>query len=189
MKPTKKELNSLVSILNSDRPREVKTQKESKKSEGKKKSLNFGKKAKKEVIKPINQKGKDLLNKFLGQHERRLHVENRTRFYQLRISLKEKDFSRIITKEINPKIESCHLTVKSLYSELKQDLKDRYTNKESIYKKISLIRQNRLKIVQLTDRKNNLLFMYKFRYSIMKQLFSLLSVKTKLGKIGGNPTR
>jgi len=187
MKTTKKELNSLVSILNSDRPKELKTAKENKKSTGKKKSLNFGIKAKKEVIKPINQRGKDNLNKFLSQHTRRLHVENRTRFYQLRISLKEKDFSRIITKEINPKIESCYLTVKNLYTELKQDLKDRYTNKESIYKKISLIRQNRSKIVQLTDRKNNLLFMYKFRYSIMKQLFTLLSVKTNAVKSEENP--
>jgi len=200
MKTTKKELNSLVSILNSDRPKELKTAKENKKYTGKKKSLNFGIKAKKEVIKPIDQRGKDNLNKFLGQHARRLHVENRTRFYQLRIQLKEKDFSRIITKEINPKIESCNKLVvlfstkisqllakrnlisqnklEGNYSELRQEIREEIKELKA-NGKYTLIVENRSQIAQLTDKKNNLLFLYKFRYSIFKELFSLLSIKTK----------
>ena len=108
---------------------------------------------------PINQRGKDNLNKFIARNEKIQHVENRTRLYQLRITFKEKNISRTIERDILPEIRECESIIKNnsadslVYSQAKERIQD------------------------LRAKIENLQFRYKFRFAILKTLFSLVQSK------------
>ena len=130
------------------------TKKTTKKT-GEKKSI----KEVKEPVSPINQRGKDNLNKFIARNEKLQHADNRTRLYQLRITFKEKNISRTIERDILPEIRECESIIKNnsadslIYAKAKQRIED------------------------LREQIKHLQFRYKFRFAIFKTIFDLVKSK------------
>lgn len=133
----------------------------------------------KDKIKPIDAKGKDLLHKFLGRNEKRVKADSRSRFFQLRIQLKEVGS----TKKVDDEINSLHRSIDEKTSLFRALWASRHSeNKDILFSTIKVLRNEKRRITRLLQKRESIQIAYQIRFAIFKELFNSLS--TKFGGFG-----